>query len=57
MYIEYIMDQLTLPMDLQEDIPENHLVRVINDAVNRLPMKIFTPAYPRGRRDSCHPNL
>ncbi|MFC3342489.1 hypothetical protein ACFOHW_08870 [Paenibacillus abyssi] len=37
-------EQLTLPMDLQEDIPENHLVRVINDAVNRLPMKIFTPA-------------
>ncbi|GGG14616.1 hypothetical protein [Paenibacillus abyssi] len=40
MYIEYTMDQLTLPMELQEDIPDNHLVRVINDDVNRLPMKI-----------------
>ncbi|GGF99540.1 hypothetical protein ACFOHW_01425 [Paenibacillus abyssi] len=52
MYIEYTMDPLTLPMDLQEDIPENHLVRVVNDAVNRLPMKIFTPAYPGGGQDS-----
>ncbi|GGF95303.1 hypothetical protein ACFOHW_13715 [Paenibacillus abyssi] len=55
MYIEYTMDQLTLPMDLQEDIPENHLVRVINDAVNRLPMKIFTQAYPGGGRDQKIP--
>nr|WP_284241099.1 hypothetical protein [Paenibacillus glycanilyticus] len=36
MYKEYNMDQLSLPMDLQEDIPENHLVRVINDAVKSL---------------------
>ncbi|GLX66407.1 hypothetical protein MU1_07510 [Paenibacillus glycanilyticus] len=35
MYKEYNIDQLSLPMDLQEDIPENHLVRVINNAVNR----------------------
>ncbi|WP_235949800.1 hypothetical protein [Paenibacillus apii] len=26
MYIQYTMDQLCLPMDLEEDIPENHLV-------------------------------
>ncbi|MFC3341773.1 transposase [Paenibacillus abyssi] len=42
---------------MQEDIPENHLVWDINDAVNRLPMKIFTPAYPGGGRDRCHPKM
>ncbi|MGO4110237.1 IS1182 family transposase [Paenibacillus sp. YAF4_2] len=57
MYKEYTMDQLSLPMDLQEDIPENHLVRVINDAVNRLDMSLFTKAYPGGGRDSYHPKM
>lgn len=57
MYKEYTMDQLSLPMDLQEDIPENHLVRVINDAVNRLDTNLFTKAYPGGGRDSYHPKM
>jgi transposase len=30
------MDRLHQPMDLEEDIPENHLLRVVNAAVNRL---------------------
>ncbi|MBB3111487.1 transposase [Paenibacillus phyllosphaerae] len=51
------MDQLSLPMDLQEDIPQNHLVRIINDAVNRLSMNLFTKAYPGGGRDSYHPKM
>ncbi|TYP79274.1 hypothetical protein BCM02_101392 [Paenibacillus methanolicus] len=46
MYKEYIMDQLSLPMDLQEDIPQNHLVRIVNEAVDRLNMNLFTKAYP-----------
>ncbi len=45
-----------LPMDLEEDIPENHLVRVVNTAVNRLDDAIFDTAYPGGGRDSYHPN-
>ncbi|WP_258171039.1 transposase [Paenibacillus sp. R14(2021)] len=57
MYKEYSMDQLALPMDLQEDIPQNHIVRVINEAVDRLPMKLFTKAYPGGGRDSYHPKM
>lgn len=40
------MDQLYLPMDLEEDIPANHLVRVVNEAVNRLDHRIFFTAYP-----------
>jgi transposase len=57
MYIQYTMDQLTLPMDLAEDIPENHLVRVVNAAVNRLSDRIFAEAYPGGGRDSYHPKM
>ncbi|WP_053377317.1 IS1182 family transposase [Paenibacillus sp. FJAT-27812] len=57
MYIQYTMDQLTLPMDLAEDIPENHLVRVVNTAVNRLSDHIFANAYPGGGRDSYHPKM
>jgi transposase len=51
------MDQLCLPMDLEEDIPQNHLVRVVNAAVNRLDDAIFAAAYPGGGRDSYHPKM
>lgn len=57
MYIQYTMDQICLPMDLEEDIPQNHLVRIVNAAVNRLDDKIFTAAYPGGGRDSYHPKM
>jgi transposase len=57
LYIQYTRDQLTLPMDLEEDIPKNHLVRVVNAAVNRLDDKIFASAYPCGGRDSYHPKM
>ncbi|ADM70752.1 hypothetical protein GMA19_02945 [Paenibacillus polymyxa E681] len=57
MYIQYTMDQLCLPMDLEEDIPTNHLVRVVHTAVNRLDDSIFDAAYPGGGRDSYHPKM
>lgn len=57
MYIHYTMDQLCLPMDLEEDIPPHHLVRVVNEAVNRLDDRIFSSAYPGGGRDSYHPKM
>jgi transposase len=57
LYIQYTMDQLCLPMDLEEDIPENHLVRVVHAAVNRLDDRIFAAAYPGGGRDSYHPKM
>ena len=44
LYIQYTMDQLCLPMDLEEDIPQNHLVRVVNEAVNKLDDAIFDAA-------------
>jgi transposase len=48
LYIQYTMDQLCLPMDLEVDIPSNHLVRVVNAAVNQLDDAIFDAAYPGG---------
>lgn len=46
------MDQLCSPMDLEEDIPANHLVRVVNAAANRFDDAIFDAAYRGGGRDS-----
>lgn len=57
MFIEYNMDQLYLPMDLELDIPANHISRVVNTAVNRLDDAIFEMAYPGGGRDSYHPKM
>ncbi|MDQ0192850.1 hypothetical protein J2T20_001199 [Paenibacillus wynnii] len=54
MYIQYTMAQLYLPMDLEEEIPSHHLVRVVNTAVNRLDDAFFAAAYPGGGRDSYH---
>nr|WP_307585097.1 transposase [Paenibacillus wynnii] len=48
---------LCLSMDLEEDIPEHHLVRVVNAAVNRLDDSIFDAAYPGGGHDSYHPKM
>ncbi|KAA8995540.1 transposase, partial [Paenibacillus spiritus] len=50
MYIQYSMDQLYLPMDLEEDIPQNHVVRVVNDMVERIDDSLFAAAYPGGGR-------
>lgn len=57
MYIQYSMDQLWMPMNLEEWIASHHLVRVINDAVNQLDDAIFDVAYPGGGRDSYHPKM
>ncbi|MGG3510509.1 hypothetical protein ABES58_34175, partial [Paenibacillus lautus] len=40
LYIPYTMDQLYLPMDLEDDIPPYHLVRIVNESVNRSGNKI-----------------
>lgn len=38
-------------------LPANHLVRVVNAAVNRLDDAIFDTAYPGGGRDSYHAKM
>jgi transposase len=44
-------------MDLEEDIPPNHIARVVNDFINRLDDSLFTVAYSGGGRDSYHPKM
>jgi len=51
------MNQLCLPMDLEAEIPANHVVRVVNEAVDRLSDAIFDSAYPGGGRPSYHPKM
>jgi transposase len=50
-----VVDQLYLPMNLELDIPSNHVSRVVNAAVSRLDDAMFEAAYPGGGRDSYHP--
>jgi len=57
LYIQYSMNQLCLPMDLEMEIPAKHVVRVINAAVDRLSDDIFAAAYPGGGRYSYHPKM
>ncbi|MCK8486578.1 hypothetical protein M0651_05240 [Paenibacillus sp. MBLB2552] len=51
MYIQYTMDQLCLLLDLEEDILQSHVVRVVNAAVNQTNVSIFASAHPGGGRD------
>lgn len=44
-------------MDLEDDIPENHPVLVVNNMVYRLNDSIFDAAYPGGGRDSYRPKM
>lgn len=57
MYIQYNMGQLCLPADLETEISAKHVVRVVNEAVNRLSDTIFDSAYPGGGRFSYHPKM
>lgn len=57
MYMEYSMNQQYLPMDLEAEIPANHVVRVVNEAVDRLKDAIFEAAYPGGGRHPYHPKM
>ncbi len=57
MFQEYNMNQLHLPMDLADEIPERHVVRVINDAVDQLSDDIFDRVHPGGGRPPYHPKM
>ena len=53
----YTQEQLFLPMDVTDMIPPHHVVRVVNDAVNRLSDALFEDVYPGGGRPPYHPKL
>jgi transposase len=52
---EYNQNQLMLPIDLESLIPANHMVRVINSAIDQMKLEPLFAKYPGGGRSSFHP--
>lgn len=52
---EYVQDQLMIPMSLDNLIPDNHIVRVVNRAIDNMKLKALLEKYPGGGRSSFHP--
>jgi transposase len=52
---EYNQNQLSLPIDLESLIPANHMVKVINTAIDRMKFEPLFAKYPGGGRASFHP--
>ncbi|WP_322500140.1 IS1182 family transposase [Shouchella clausii] len=54
---EYTMNQLYLPMDFSDLIPEHHVARVVSDVVDGLDDDFFVRAYEGGGRPAYHPKM
>lgn len=55
---EYTMGQIVLlPMDLEEEIEPNHLVRVVNAAVEKMDLSAVYAQYAGGGTSSYHPKM
>lgn len=52
---EYDQSQLCLPIDLECLIPPNHMVRVVNSAIDQMDLGPLLAKYPGGGRSSYHP--
>ena len=53
----YQMDQMRLPMSLDDLIPEDHLVRVVNSAIERMNIEPLMKQYKGGGTSSYHPKM
>lgn len=54
----YVMNQaMLLPPTLDEMVPENHFVRVVNDAVERMNIDPLLQKYKGGGTSSYHPKM
>ena len=53
----YTQQQLLLPTNLEELIPEQHLVRVVNDVVDDLDLGSLMRQYKGGGTSSYHPKM
>ena len=51
----YDMNQLKLPIDLAIDIPENHLVKIVNRAIERMNLTPLLKKYKGGGTSAYHP--
>jgi len=55
---EYQQDQLyLLPPNLEELIPSSHLVRIVNDTVEKMDLKVLLDSYLGGGTSSYHPKM
>lgn len=50
-------DQLVLPMDIAVLIPQNHLSRLVNQAVDKMDASLFMNLHPGGGRPPYHPRM
>ena len=54
----YVMNQIALmPPSYEEKIPADHLVRVVNTAVEQIDLSALLAQYPGGGRSSYHPKM
>jgi transposase len=54
----YVMNQIALmPASYDEKIPNDHLVRVVNEAVEKIDLSALLAQYPGGGRSSYHPQM
>ncbi|MDQ1909327.1 hypothetical protein RAC89_02285 [Paenibacillus sp. GD4] len=56
-FIAYEMDRLFLPPSLGELIPANHVVRIVNEAIERLDDKLFIEHSPCGGQSNYHQRI
>ena len=57
-YKPYVMEQPSLlPPDLEELIPENHVVRTVHAAIEQLDLRILHQQYRGGGTSSYHPKM
>lgn len=54
---DYDMNQQCLPMSLEDLIPANHVVRVINDYIERMDIEPLLEKYKGGGRANYHPKM
>ena len=58
MFKEYTMGQIMLlPVDLEEEIEPNHLVRVVNAAIEKMDLRVVYEQYTGGGTSSYHPKM
>jgi transposase len=53
----YTMDQLQLPTNLEDLIPENHLVRRVHETIERMDLDPLIQQYKGGGTSSYHPKM
>ena len=54
---EYNMSQLKLPIDLEVEIPDNHLVKIVNSTIEQMNIEPLIQQYKGGGTSAYHPKM